>query len=257
MLRYFTKALPFCIVFFSILSAHVVANDHDKAIKNTIWPTTLYVGVDLAKTCFGWYQKTGQAYEINGSIDFNRLLLDADYGLGQIKRDCFRQQGGSFTYTDGHYFRVGLSYNFLTPTFPYFPYNQFFIGLRYAKSYFNFRLKSERLQCQHSADDPCTKDQCVLAFRNIGDFGIADWWEIVVGGKVRLTGIIAIGCTARYKFSKKMKCKLSSLPFDIPGFGLGEDEYAFGYSLYILAQIPLRKRNKTVSNKVATVSIKE
>lgn len=249
MLRYIIKPL-LCMVLSATIPQYVMAKD--KLPKNTIWPTTCYLGVDIAKTCVGWYQKTGHAYEITGSIDFSRILLDVDYGLGHIQRDG-RQHNGSFTSASGKYFRIGLGYNFLTPTLHH---NQFFIGLRYARSSFNFQLESNKLQCNHPPADPCTP-ACIapIALRHSKDAAIAHWWEVVAGGKVYLMRILSIGCTARYKFSKKIENNLYALPFDIPGFGLAEFDHAFGYSLYVLLRIPLQKSNKAYHETFSQKSV--
>ncbi|WP_243018181.1 MULTISPECIES: DUF6048 family protein [Candidatus Cardinium] len=238
MLRYITK--PFFYIVFSVTIPHyLVANN--QLLPNTIWPTTGYVGADVAKTCVGWYQKTGLAYELNGSIDFSRILLDLDYGLATIQRDR-RKHKGSFASADGKYFRIGLGYNFLTPT-P--AHNQFFIGFRYAKSFFDFQIKSNKLQCNHDSAEDCSKTkkcrEAPIIFQNRKDAAIAHWWEVVAGGKVALISILSIGCTARYKFNKKIKNNLYISPFDIPGFGLAEFDHAFGYSVYLALRIPLQK----------------
>ncbi|WP_419241717.1 DUF6048 family protein [Cardinium endosymbiont of Nabis limbatus] len=242
MLRYITRPL-FCMVLYVVAPHYVVAQD--KPPRNNIWPTTCYLGIDVAKTCVGWYQKTGRAYEIHGSTDFSRILLDLDYGLGTIQRDG-RKAKGSFASANGKYFRIGLDYNFLTPTLDR---NQFFIGFRYARSFFDFQLKSDKLQCSHPPNERrrTSRTKCVkapISLRNSSGTAIAHWWEVVAGGKVRLISVLSIGCTARYKFNKKIENNLYALPFDIPGFGLAEFDHAFGYSLYILLRIPLQKINK-------------
>ncbi|MGI2298730.1 DUF6048 family protein [Candidatus Cardinium hertigii] len=252
MLRYIIK--PFLAAFLlAALPQYIVAKD--QLPSNRIWPSTCCIGIDLAKTCVGWYQKTGSAYEMNGSIDFSRILLDLDYGIGTIQRD-HRQDKGSFTFSEGYYFRIGLSYNFMPPTIDH---NQFFIGFRYAKSFFDFQLKSNKLQCEHLSDKPCS-EKCTppnglpvsLQKRQGGQ--IAHWWEWVVGGKVYLMPMLSIGCTARYKFSKKLEKPLATFPFDIPGFGLAEFDHAFGYSLYLLIRIPLEKPNKICDQSFAQKS---
>jgi hypothetical protein len=62
--------------------------------------------------------------------------------------------------------------------------------------------------------------------------------------------MLSIGCTARYKFFEKIEGKFSYVPVDIPGFGLSEDDYAFGCSVYVLVNIPLQKREKEMVNNV-------
>lgn len=119
MLRYIIKPL-LCMVLVAIIPQYVVANG--RLPKKSIRLITGYLGIDVAKTCVGWYQKTGHAYEVNGSIAIGSILLDADYGRGQIQRDN-SQYKGSFASASGKYFRIGLGYNFLTPTVHH---NQFF-----------------------------------------------------------------------------------------------------------------------------------
>ena len=235
MLRYITSLLLFMVPL--SIPAHGVVKKN-KSGYSTIWPTTLYIGLDMAKTSYGWFQKTGSSYEIHGSTDFNHILVHADYGSGEIKRYRTKQKG-SCADTHGNYFRLGLDYNFLSPTVYH---NQFFIGLLYARSFFNFQLNSDKLVCHHEPDKSCIL-ACVapISLRSLGENGVSHWWEIVVGGKVCVLSILSIGCTARYKFAKNIENKLFVLPFDIPGWGLREEENAFGYSLYILTRIPLCK----------------
>ncbi|TSJ81286.1 MAG: DUF6048 family protein [Candidatus Cardinium sp.] len=250
MLRCIIKLL-LVVVCAAAIPEHVVAKD--KPSITSIWPTTWYIGLDLAKTCMGWCQKTGPAYEIHGSIDCSRILLSAGYGWGQIQRDS-RQHNGSFAAAYGKYFRVGLDYNFLTPALHH---NQFFIGLRYARSFFDFQLKSTKLYCNHLPDKPCDLEckPVPIALQHSGGAAIAHWWEIVAGGKAHLIGMVSIGCTARYKFSKKIENDLHAFPFDIPGFGLAEFDHAFGYSLYILLRIPLQKSDKVCGHYFSQKSV--
>ncbi|MGI2257644.1 DUF6048 family protein [Candidatus Cardinium hertigii] len=242
MLRYIIK--PFLALFLlAAVPGYIVAKD--QLPPHRIWPTTCYLGIDLAKTCVGWYEKTGSACEINGSIDFSRILLDLDYGFGTIQRD-HRKDKGSLTFSRGNYFRIGLGYNFLAPTMDH---NQFFIGFRYARSFFYFQLESNKLQCKHPSDKPCIEkctppNRLSASLKKRQAAQVAHWWEWVVGGKVYLMPMLSIGCTARYKFSKKLEKPLATLPFDIPGFGLAESDDAFGYSLYLLIRIPLQKSKK-------------
>ncbi|AXI24196.1 hypothetical protein CE557_372 [Cardinium endosymbiont of Sogatella furcifera] len=250
MLRYIIKSIGY-MVLSVVLPQCVVANV--QLSNHRIWPTTWYLGIDVAKTCVGWYQKTGPAYEIHSSIDFYPILLDVDYGLGQIQRDG-RPHNGSFASARGQYFRVGLGYNFLTPTAHH---NQFFIGLRYARSFFDFQLKSNKLQCNHPSNKACSPQRCIapIALRHSKDAAIVHWWEVVAGGKVYLMRALSIGCTVRYKFSKKIENKLCALPFDIPGFGLAEFDHAFGYSLYVLLRIPLQQNKQPSGGNVAQKSV--
>lgn len=239
------------VLFYTAMTCYVLANDPlpnhtTRKPLASICPTTCYVGIDLAKICVGWHQKTGPVYEINGSIDFSRILLEGDYGWGEIQRDK-RKNKGSFSLSKGKYFRVGLNYNFIAPALYH---NQFFIGCRYAKSFFDFQLMSDKLGCKHPPGDPCRQlCSAPIALRSQQGGATAHWWELVAGGKVYLISILSIGCTVRYKFKKAMENDLDVLPFDIPGFGLAEFDHAFGCSIYLLGRIPLQKAYKKDETK--------
>jgi len=254
MLRYIIK-LFLGLFLLAAVPEYIIANDQFS--PNRGWPTTCCLGIDVAKTCVGWHQKTGAACEINGAIDFSRLLLDLDYGIGTIQRD-HRKDKGFFTFSRGYYFRIGLGYNFLAPTMDG---NQFFIGFCYSRSFFDFQIESNKLKCKHPLDKSCTEAKCTppnrlsASLKKRQGSQIAHWWEWVVGGKVYLMPMLSIGCTARYKFSKKLEKPLATLPFDIPGFGLAEFDHAFGYSLYLLIRIPLQKPEKIYHQNLAQKSI--
>ena len=215
-----------------------LAKAHDAKSKfHALWPNVLYLGVDVAKTGYGWYQKIGNSYELHASTHVKDILFYGDYGWGQITRDK-RQQQGSYSDTIGSYFRLGIACNFLSWTKQH---NQFFIGIDYAKSFFNFQLNSTKLACDHQASKECEPlCKAPQSLQSLGGDGVASWWEVVAGGKVYLMPMVSMGCMARYKFAKKMTDS-EVLPFDIPGWGLGEDTYAFGYSVYLLLHIPLVK----------------
>ncbi|HLP34411.1 MAG TPA: DUF6048 family protein [Amoebophilaceae bacterium] len=229
-------------LFFIILSPFFAWGNIEKSKKKmnpyALVPTTLYVGMDVAKTGYGWYQKTGNAYEFHGSIDTSRIVWNLDYGFGKIERNALKQKG-SYAHTNGHYLRIGAGYTFLSPTLQH---NVFFIGLYYAKSNFDFHIKSNKLTCNHTPEKPCLPlCEAPDSLKDLQGNGAANWWELVAGTKVQFVSIVSIGCTARYRFAQKLKDRKEVLPFDLLGWGLREDAYAFGYNAYLLVRVPLQK----------------
>lgn len=210
-----------------------------EGVKSYLWPTVCYIGADIAKPIYGW--STGVACELNSTIDFHRIFFDVDYGFAKITRDE-PGRSSSFVYTRGHYGRIGVNFNVLPKTVDY---NQWFIGFRYARSFFSFRIKSTKRH-KHPAEERCDND-CENVPSNFQDCRageVAHWFEVVTGVKVRIIHCLAIGSTFRFKFRCKLERNGRILAYEIPGFGFAEDPYAFGYSVYLLIRIPLQKHNK-------------
>jgi len=197
-------------------------------------PTGLQLSTDIYQPLYYYgYQKTGPQYEFNATIDFARLMLEGDYGWGRIRRKGIHKETyiTSIVKNEGHYFRIGLNYNFIKNSRDH---NAAFLGLRYAKSYFRDHLKSilyDRYWGGHLVDSQQANLQ-------------ARWFEIVAGVRVKVWEWIYMGCTARYKFGKKISHATSHLPFDIIGWGLNEED-ALGLNYYIILRIPLQKDKHT------------
>ena len=200
-------------------------------------PTGLQVSTDLYRPLYYWYRGTGLQYEFNGSIDFHRLMLEGDYGWGHIQRKGIYKQKNirSSCKNEGQYFRIGLNYNFIRKSIDH---NAAFLGIRCAMSHFQDHLKStlqdeywEKHEIRGWGDYPINSPEDQLKAR---------WFEIVAGTKVKVWEWIYIGCTARYKFGKKIRHVTSHVPFDITGWGLNEED-TFGLNCYISLRIPLQK----------------
>lgn len=211
-----------------------------RALAKSLCPENIYIGVDVAKIGGSLYQNIGRAWEFNGSISFFPILTELDYGWALLERNHTH----NLSHTTGHYFKTGLSYNFVEPTaYP----NQLALGIRYARSFFNFQLKSGQIMCNHAGDSPCDQ-QCIpvpSCLQNLTGQGVVHWWELVVSAKVSLSALLSIGSALRFKFLKVLESSWHVLPFDLPGWGFMDDQYAFGYNLYICLNIPL----KGVKNK--------
>jgi len=129
----------------------------------------------------------------------------------------------------GQYFRVGLSYNFIPKNKDH---NVAYLGFMYSRSIFrdalygNYMGKTDLFQ---STVDVDTTDK----------FN-AHWLEVVAGVRVQVWQWVYMGCTVRYKFAKSISSSKTLIPFDIIGWGLNEEDNAWGVNYYIGIRIPLR-----------------
>ncbi len=220
-------------------------------------PTGIQLGMDVTRPLYYQYEKLGGQYEFNGLIDFNRLLLQGDYGWGQIARwGVSKQNIRSVANHQGQYFRIGADYNFISHSIDD---NAAFLGFRYAKSYFKEKLRTKLLNEANQLGPKQGKQQSPW-----GDYPInitqedmeARWFEVVAGVRVKAWKWIYLGCTARYKFGKKLTPE-GYTPFDIIGWGLN-DEDALGLNLYLIIRLPLQSRAlNEVENKPQSPSSKQ
>lgn len=212
-------------------------------------PRALQIGIDISSPIYyKVYKKTGIKYEVTGLVDFSSVLLQIDYGWGDMYRqgsstqlrDSNNQVINSLSYNLGQYFRIGLDYNFLHTSAES---NAAFAGIRYARSYCYDRLQS------------LLPDEYKLGMRekNINltmwdDYFIdserytieAQWFELVVGFRVKLWKWLYLGGTARYQFNKKLSNHRGHIPFDIVGWGLNSTN-ATSLNMHLNLRLPLQK----------------
>lgn len=195
-------------------------------------PRSLQLSADIGSPLYySW--KTGPQYGFSGLIDFRSLMLVGDYGWGYIQRKGINK--ATICCNKGRYLRIGCNYNFIKHGTDH---NAAFLGLRYAKSYFEDSLGDKRIYIY--SDEFTSKPALVNTVPSKQAKLQARWWEIVVGGQVKIWAWLYTGCTIRYKFGKKISKITSHLPFDIIGWGLNE-ENAWGLNYYITLRIPLQK----------------
>jgi hypothetical protein len=207
-------------------------------------PTGLEIGFDVARLPYYlWREKTGAQYEFHTSIDFNRILLDIDYGLGNIlrknptksKEDPEKKFSKVISDHWGQYFRLGLGYNFIPPNKAH---HVAYLGFMYTRSSFQ-----DALYGNYYIDNPKYTSKTKL-FQYSVDIDVEDkfhahWLEVVAGVRVPLWQWVYMGCTVRYKFAKHVSSSPTLIPFDIIGWGLQEEDDAWGVNYYIGIRIPL------------------
>lgn len=211
-------------------------------------PSLLELGVDVGKSATYFYHLvSGHKYgqnEFHASIDFNRILLDVDYGLGRVlrrnplkRKDPKKKVVKVISDHWGHYFKAGLSYNFLPKLKDN---NAAFLGCMYSWSSFREALYGNYLGYPQAY-------QSRPAVNTAGKF-FAHWAEIIAGVRVQIWSWGYMGCTVRYKFWKHVSKSQTLIPFDLIGFGLNEYNDALGINYYIGIQIPLRTKEPPLTS---------
>jgi len=210
--------------------------------KTRYWPTGVQLGMDVFRPFqYTYYERQGTPYELNTSIDFARCILEGDYGWGHIHWKGYNKKTrtpSSYT-SDGQYFRVGLNYNLLQDT----PHkNMAFLGFRYARNFFQDHLVSK---VRHDSEGPIKNRNVPIDSKqhNVK----ARWFEAVAGVKVKVWKLLYAGGTIRYKFGLRIDQADSHVPYDVLGWGLNDQEEAFGFNLYLSLRIPF-VRNTMPSN---------
>jgi hypothetical protein len=210
--------------------------------KTRFLPTGIQLSTDVFRPLYyGFYEKTGVQWELNGAIDFARVMLEGDYGWGEIIHKGFNESVGvaSGYANKGNYFRIGLNLrlNKDTPN-----KNIAFLGVRYAMSFFNDTLKSRVTYVYNPDKEGSNKYQSVVedgpSIDDQQNNVQARWFEAVSGIKVKVWKALYVGITVRYKFGLKVERANSYVPFEILGWGLNDEE-AFGFNYYLSLRIPL------------------
>lgn len=204
-------------------------------------PTDFRVGADVVRPLYyGAYEGAEPQFEFNGSIDFTRLMLVGDYGLGSIKRvgKNTKKNVQSVYTSQGQYFRVGVNYSFL-PMTP--DRNVAFLGCRYAMSFFKDHLKS-RVVYAHSgggSDIPRSVSNGPK-INTKHRKARARWLELVGGMQAKVWASLYAGLTVRYKFSLRVDNAPKHIPYEVLGWGK-HDEHGWGINYYLLLQFPIKQ----------------
>lgn len=211
------------------------------------WPTGIQLGTDVFRPCYYyWYQKTGAQWELNSSLDFARVMVAGDFGWGTTNWQGHhtQQQLNSSYNSKGQYFRIGLNYNLLQDT-P--DKNAWFIGARYAMSFFEDELDSRIIY----HDQGLLEDQAQRSIKGSHPNVRAHWFEALSGFRVKIWAWIYMGCTVRYKFGLKVSNAPHYKPFDLLGWGFhGED--AFGINYYLSVRIPFVRNTSRNAQQALT-----
>lgn len=203
-------------------------------------PKGLRLGIDAIPAIGSALQPGRQAFGVDADLQFNKILLAADYGISSLETD-----GPNYRYAnEGSYYRFGVDYN-ITHRNPFG--DAVFVGMRFASSGFD--------------------EQLVNAFQ-VPTFGViqdstraeglqANWLEAVMGLKARIKNNFFLGFTIRYRLAAGLNNSTTRLEsFDIPGYGRNNSG-GFGISYHIMYRIPFRKPSPPSLDKLSEGIIDE
>lgn len=180
-----------------------------------------YDMVPLGQTLFA-PEKDGQSFQ--AMMDFDTYFLAVEYGTEQTER------GEDFRYTnEGTYFSIGPEVNFLKNARNG---NALTFGLRYGQASFS--------------------DQLSFSVNNsfFGSYDVVDgnpnlkarWMELTMGLQANVWKQLYLGYTVRYKVLRTVENIGTMAPYDVPGFGLYEDNNGVRFNFYLGWAIPLREK---------------
>lgn len=193
--------------------------------QNPWVPGSVRVGTDLYGLGRTFIGDRRERIEINGELSINKYFLSADFGIDNID---LKEETFSYS-NDGYYFRVGADVNFLSNDVDN---NVIFFGVRYARSYFKDQLL-------WNAESPYYE----LPVIESGNDNIkGSWLELVAGLKVKVWEELFVGYTVRFKFARSIKGEGVLTPYEMPGFGVYENENAVGFNYQIFWRFPLSNR---------------
>jgi hypothetical protein len=167
-----------------------------------------------------------QKYEGGVGILFsNRMILVFEAGHGTLTpRNAYKNSNYTI---EGNYGRIGVDY-----LLPFDPKNNFTVGLRYGRSYFQD-------QATYMIDGGMW-DGYQNDFKRTNLIG--HWSEIVIGSESELRKNMTIGFMFRFRILNSFANPDSSLPvFAIPGYGRTQDKTIPALNLFIKYRLPFKK----------------
>jgi len=195
-------------------------------------PTGVRVGFDLISFGQGVINNGVQAItqgefreiQFSADIDFYRYFLNVEYGRFETELTV---PDRGFYEISGSHFKVGPDVNFLhrDPDG-----SALFFGLRYSWNNFSDR------QVYNFTNNFWGDGSNEISNINIS----ANWIEITTGLKVKLTKVIWLGYTARFKFgySTDTFSDKELVPHWIPGYGRADENSRWGLDYWIIFKLP-------------------
>ncbi|MEQ8583937.1 MAG: DUF6048 family protein [Marinoscillum sp.] len=187
-------------------------------------PSMLKLSVDAVPVGISLFgaDRSGSGYQ--ALIDFDQFFFAAEYGTQKTSR------GELYSYkNEGSYFSFGPEVNFLKNNAKG---NSLTFGLRYGQAQFSDELSYLKTggffgDLQVEDANPDLK---------------ARWLELTVGLNANVWSNLYLGYTIRYKVLRQVDNIGTMAPYDVPGFGLYEDNTGVQFNFYVGWAIPLREK---------------
>lgn len=219
LLKYLNRIF-FCLALFFSFSA---------SGQNKFVASSMRVGIDATAIGQSVFDPSLNFFEINSDMTFKKYIFSFDFGAMNYNRGFKSEARNADYFNQGQYFRLGADFNLIPVDVDN---NAIFIGLRYARSFFNEKL-------DFRISDPVYGE----LDQKLNNSGMtAGWMEVVAGMKVKVVKNIFCGYTFRYKFQRRRSSFQDFIPHEIPGFGRERSKNVVGFNYHIFYQIPFKEK---------------
>ena len=185
-------------------------------------PTELKLSVDAVPLFITAFSEVRKGYGFQATVDFDKYYLAFELGGQRTER------GESYRYhNEGNYWSVGPEVNLLKNAKSG---NALTFGMRYGQAKFNDRLTFTQSGTFFGTIDTDASNPDLTA----------RWMELTASLTVNVTKSLYMGYTVRYKVLRSVSGIGNMAPYDVPGFGLYEDNTGVQFNYYISWAIPLR-----------------
>lgn len=187
-------------------------------------PSMFKLDYDLIPLGVTIFDEGKKRQSFQASMDFDIYFLTLEYGKESTKR------GESYSYTnEGNYFSFGPEVNFLKYAQNGTAFN---FGVKYGQSNFSDQL-SFSVVGSYFGDYEVTEGHNDLTAR---------WMELTMSLSTNVTKGLYMGYTVRYKVLRSIKNMGDMAPYDVPGFGLYEDNTGVRFNFYVGWAIKWREK---------------
>ena len=200
-----------------------------------------YIGVDLygigSKALGGDFMSS----EIHVGVNLkNRFIPTVEFGMGGT--DTWSETGIHYKSDAAPFFRIGVDYNTMANKKEK---NSFlYAGIRYAFSSFNYDVATMPFEDPiwgNNIGNPSMEDDVwggSIPYDHTGMKASVQWFEIVLGVKVRIYKNLNMGWSVRMKYKTKDSIGEYGNPWYVPGYGKYKSNN-MGITYSIIYQLPI------------------
>lgn len=205
-------------------------------------PLGVRVGVSMNNILRTLARTNDTHYSFQADAIFGRYMMVAEYGHAEIRRNNDQQVSQNlYQYaSNGWFFRVGPEVNLLVnraKTSFRADGDIIFFGLRFGRAQVTDAMIL--LTRDDSGENNYFWEPQAITVRN-NRLGVT-WLEMTAGMKVQLYGNFFLGYNLRFKFGRNFTQDQSLIPYEVPGFGKGENRESFRFDYYLAYRIPFRR----------------
>lgn len=200
-----------------------------------------YVGVDIygigSKMLGGDFMSSEISIGVNLK---NKFIPTIEFGMGGT--DTWNETGIHYKSKTAPFFRIGVDYNTMAKKKEKNSY--LYVGLRYAFSSFKYDVSTLPVDDPiwgGSIGNPSLEDDYwggSVPFSHLGMKGSMQWFELVVGVKVRIYKNFNMGWSVRMKYKTNASTNEYANPWYVPGYGKFKSNN-MGITYSLIYKLPL------------------